>query len=232
MSLYLWLNVLVLACPLLGALEPRIKYAQSWLALAPAIGLAGCFFVVWDIHFTAAGVWGFNPEHLLGISWWGLPVEEWLFFICIPFAEVLIYVSVRYFVQRPWLSQATAQRLCVGLGLGLLLLAFTYMDRMYTFYNSLFCGLWLLGQGFWWKGRYLPHFFIAYVWHILPFLLVNGVLTGAITERPIVWYNESMRLPLRIGTIPVEDFVYSLFLFLMTVTFYEFFKHVLSLQKK
>ena len=56
-----------------------------------------------------------------------------------------------------------------------------------------------------------------YVVHLVPFLLVNGVLT----YLPIVWYNNSYNLGRRIVSIPVEDTMYSMLMLLLTISVYE-----------
>ena len=72
------------------------------------------------------------------------------------------------------------------------------------------------------KSEYLNHFFIAYlVIYLFPFIIVNGILTGSGINEPVVWYNNLENLDIRIFTIPVEDFVYGLLLYLMNVTVYE-----------
>ena len=232
MSLYLWLNVLTIFFPLIASFDQRIGYLRKFPALLLSILLSASFFIPWDIAFTVAGVWGFTSVHLLGVNLWHLPIEEWLFFLCIPFSTVFIYECVCYFVKRPFISHQVAQRCCIAMGIGLWVVASTQTDARYTFYTSIFCGTWLVMEGIWRRGRYLPHFFVAYLWHLVPFLLVNGALTGAFSQQPVVWYNNEENLSMRCLTIPIEDFAYSLLLFLMTVNFYEIFKEWLPLQKK
>ncbi len=50
------------------------------------------------------------------------------------------------------------------------------------------------------------------------FLLCNGVLTAV----PVVTYNPSDMLGIRIFTIPIEDFVYGFSLITLTISIYEF----------
>jgi lycopene cyclase domain-containing protein len=51
-------------------------------------------------------------------------------------------------------------------------------------------------------------------------LLVNGFLTG----KEIVIYNPDFFLGLRIGSIPVEDFLFGFSMVTITLIFWEFFK--------
>lgn len=223
MSLYLWLLVFTITFPLIRSFEPRVGYSSRWKALFPAIFLTAIFFIVWDIFFTKNGVWGFNERHLAGISLLHLPVEEWLFFIAVPFASVFIYDCVIHFDKGNRLHKRF-QLLSIITGVILTGLAFMYRERDYTFYNFLFAGALLLLHGAVFRVKYMGHFYIAYLFHLLPFILVNGVLTGGLTEKPVVWYNNAENLGIRLWTIPIEDFVYALSLLLMNVTCYEFFK--------
>src|SRR5688572_1798193 len=95
MSLYLILNLAALAVPFVFSFHPRLKFVSEWKFFFPAVVLTGSVFIAWDILFTGMGVWSFNPEYLLGRYFMGLPLEEYLFFICIPFASVFTFHSFR-----------------------------------------------------------------------------------------------------------------------------------------
>jgi len=66
---------------------------------------------------------------------------------------------------------------------------------------------------------------MAYIVSCVPFILVNGALTGGFTESPIVLYNNAENLGARLGSIPLDDFGYSFLLLLGTVTLYEWIKN-------
>ena len=44
---------------------------------------------------------------------------------------------------------------------------------------------------------------------LIPFFIVNGILTGSFIETPIVSYNDLENLGIRLFTIPVEDIGYA-----------------------
>ncbi len=50
--------------------------------------------------------------------------------------------------------------------------------------------------------------------------LVNGFLTG----ENIVMYNPNFFIGIRIGSIPIEDFLFGFSMVTMTIIFYEYFK--------
>ncbi len=166
------------------------------------------------------GFWGFNPDYLIGINLINLPVEEWLFFFVIPYCSVFIYVCLNYFLKKD-VFEPYGKNVALVLGVALLIIAFLNMSRAYTFWNFLFCGVFLLIHALVWKKKYLGRFFVAYLLHLIPFLIVNGILTGTLVDEPIVWYNDQENLAIRIGTIPIEDTIYALLLLLMNVTIYE-----------
>ena len=97
MSLYLVLNIASFFIPFLYSFESRMKYIKRWKAVFLAILITAIFFIIWDIIFTKIGVWSFNPRYHSGIEFFGLPIEEWLFFICIPYSSIFIHFAFHYF---------------------------------------------------------------------------------------------------------------------------------------
>jgi lycopene cyclase domain-containing protein len=58
---------------------------------------------------------------------------------------------------------------------------------------------------------------------LIPFFIVNGVLTGSWIENQVVWYNNAENLGLRMGTIPAEDSIYAYSMILMNLFLFEYF---------
>jgi lycopene cyclase domain-containing protein len=107
-----------------------------------------------------------------------------------------------------------------GFGAILLVFAIYFNDRIYplvTFSLTSVACFWLAYKNPSWSGRFLLMYLVSW----LPFLLVNGVLTGNFTELPIVNYNPEHHIGTRITTIPVEDSVYSLLMLMIVVAIYE-----------
>ena len=72
------------------------------------------------------------------------------------------------------------------------------------------------------KVKWLSRFYFAYLILQIPFLIVNGILTGTGLKEPIVWYNASHIIGWRILTIPFEDIFYGMAMLLMSIAIYEY----------
>lgn len=59
------------------------------------------------------------------------------------------------------------------------------------------------------KTNTISSFFLTFLIILVPFIIVNGILTGSFIENEVVWYNNDENLGIRFFTIPVEDFAYA-----------------------
>jgi lycopene cyclase domain-containing protein len=225
MYTYLLINLASVAIPIAISFEKRdVYFFSKWKYLFPAILLTGIVFIVWDVIFTSQGVWGFNELYLSGIYLFHLPIGEWLFFVTIPFACVFSYEALNYHIKRDILGQY-ASRISAILIILLLVIGIWHHDRIYTSLTFIATALFLLIHQLVLKSKYMGRFYLAYVVVMIPFLLVNGILTGSFIPEEVVWYNDLENLGVRIFTIPVEDTIYGMLLILMNITIYEGLKN-------
>lgn len=221
MSTYLWINILTISVPLIATFDRRLQFHHRWYALWPAIIFTGLFFILWDIYFTGLQVWSFNPEHLVGINILNLPIEEWLFFITIPYATVFTYDALKRYVKLN-LNLVLLNNITIILALILFTIAIMNLDKIYTSVTFILTAIFLIMQVYILGSKFLGHFYLSYlIIFLFPFLLVNGILTGSFIHEPVVLYNNLENLSIRIFTIPVEDFIYGMLLYLMNVSIFE-----------
>jgi lycopene cyclase domain-containing protein len=217
MSLYLLLNILTLSIPLLLSFDKKVHFYTRWRYFFPAMILTLAVFILWDVIFASRGVWGFNERYHGEFTLFGLPLEEYLFFITVPYASVFtIYVMAGYF---PGVRLNDKQALVVSLVLitFLLVIAAININRAYTAVNFIFSAL-LIGWVCFARRMLLSQFYFSY--------LVNGILTGSFIEEQVVWYNDEENLGIRLGTIPFEDIFYGMSLVLMNYYLTETFREM------
>lgn len=216
---YLSLILFTISYPLFKSFEDKIQYASKWKYLFPGIITSAVFFIVWDVLFTKMGIWEFNSHYILGISFLQLPLEEWLFFIVVPFACVFIYEVMNYFIKQDVLRNYT-KAITLVLMITLFIIAILNYQKLYTFYTFLFLSVFLTIHLFILKSNYLGRFYVAWLVCLLPFFIVNGVLTA----MPVVIYNDHHNLGIRLFTIPIEDTFYGMLNILQVITVYELLK--------
>lgn len=231
MSLYLLLNIVSISIPLLFSFHSKLKFYKKWKFIIPSILFTMTYFIIWDVIFTNNGVWGFNETYHSAVEFFNLPLEEWLFFICIPYACVFLHYSLLYYFPDTKLSVKVTNYLAVSLATILFLLSFLFYQNAYTFVNFLIGGILLLTVNNFHR-KLLQQYFLTFLVMIVPFLLINGILTGSFIENEVVWYNNNENLGLRVFTIPVEDFVYAFTLILSCLFFTEKLEMLFDNKKK
>lgn len=220
---YLLINFLTVIICFVFSFDKRIQFNKHFPAFIKASILTAIPFIAWDVWFNAHGVWWFNTDYTTGLILFGLPIEEWLFFICIPFSCVFTYFCLDKFFNLDWANAFNtiivffSVIVCVLIGL-------LHYDKIYTFVTALVTTLTLIYLHFFarvqWIGKASLIFFIL----MLGFFPVNGVLTGTGLESPIVNYNPKEFLNIRLLTIPIEDAVYGYTQFLLNIYLFKFFQ--------
>lgn len=226
-STYLLVNIFSAIVPFLFSFYPSIRFDKQFKAFFAGNLIASLCFIAWDVFFTARNIWGFNDDYTLGYKLFNLPGEEVLFFICIPFACVFTYHCFNKFYRITW--PARVEKIVILLMSGLLLAGgFAFIGKAYTAVSFISTAILLLVLKFGFKVKWLPAFLTIYPLLLIPFFIVNGILTGTGLQQPVVWYNNAENVSLRVLTIPVEDFVYGLEMLLFNLFFYEKFKPVFN----
>ncbi|QIA09018.1 lycopene cyclase domain-containing protein [Draconibacterium halophilum] len=227
MSLYFILLMASGAVPLLLSFDKRLQFYKKWKYVFPSILLVALVYIIFDVNLTNRGVWGFNPDYLSGIYLFSLPLEEILFFVVIPYASIFLHESIREYFPKLELQKSWNKGLLIALILINVLIAIFNADKSYTFYIALKLAVVLL-LALLLNSRITRSFFITFGVILVPFLIVNGILTGSFIDGEVVWYNNRENLGLRFFTIPIEDFAYAFSMILYNLLLIEQLKKIVS----
>jgi len=217
---YLLINLCSISIPFIFTFHKRLLFYKNWKALFNGLLIVGGLFILWDFYYTHLGVWGFNEKYISGLHLFNLPIEEILFFICIPYACVFTYHSFKVLKWSPF-SYQTAKIISYILIAALTAIAIMVPGNLYTALTFLLLSTFLLYLVTVEKPQWLGHFYFSWLILLIPFFIVNGILTGSGIEEQVVWYNDNENLSFRLGTIPVEDVFYGTLLILGIVYVYE-----------
>jgi lycopene cyclase domain-containing protein len=220
---YAYLHVFTFLPVFCLSFDKKVAFYKEWKYLFPAILIMGIFFVVWDSNFGYRGVWGFNYDYLSGGSFLGLPWEEVLFFVTVPYASIFIYACLEAYFPKDALAPYDRGIGWVLIPLFLIIGLWNY-QRMYTATTFILTGGYLGYQYLYYGNQFRTRFYRSFLIVLIPFLIVNGVLTGGFTLHPVIVYNPEEFLGIRIITIPIEDAVYGFLHLFGTAYWYHWFK--------
>ncbi|WP_313581784.1 lycopene cyclase domain-containing protein [Chishuiella sp.] len=218
-SLILFFTIIV--C-FIASFDKRLQFNHHFGAFIKASIIVAIPFIAWDIWFTEKGVWWFNKNYTLGIIIAGLPLEEWLFFICIPFSCVFTYFCIDKFYKLKWLVGFNNLITFITIII-CSVVALLHHDKIYTLVTALITIATLIYLHFIARVNWISKASLVFTLLMLGFFPVNGMLTGTGLESPIVNYNPANFLGIRILTIPIEDAVYGYSQFLLNLYFFKLF---------
>jgi len=225
MSLYLFLLILSFFFPFILSFDRKVQFYRIWGSLFPSIFIIGAVYIAADILFVKMGIWGFNPVYHSQIIIKGLPLEEWLFFLAIPYSSIFIhYVFISYYPEII-LSDTVVKILTSFLIVLILVIIVLNFNKAYTLFNftMLLIALLLATLD---KSKILNSYFISFILILVPFFIVNGILTGTLMNKEVVWYNNSEIIGFRLLTVPIEDIGYAFSLILLNLLLIHRFQRI------
>ena len=219
MSTYLLINILIIFFPLILSFDKNLKFYKKVPFVLQSIAFISTAYIVWDVIATKRGDWAFNPEHLLGIDILGLPLEEILFFITVPYSCIFIYETALFYLKEKKFDFNYKMFLIPAILM--IILGTIFYNQNYTFTVSIFTGAFFIGAIIFNESLLgSRNFWITMLISFLPFLIINYFLTSI----PVVTYNETAFSGKRFITIPYEDFLYSFSMISLWILFYELAK--------
>lgn len=214
---YLLFNLAVVVGPVVSQFSRRIKSVSRWRLKLLVSVIVMIPYIIWDA--LVAGLhWQFNETYTLDFRLFGLPIEEWLFFITVPFGCLLVWETLPQLDR--WLARLKSLR-----------------HIRNVLYAALPVGIWIFSTGKQYTGLVLCCFGLVGLVDVLLktdlllcpktylyLAIVAGlilVFNGYLTARPVVIYGEAYQMGYRIWTIPIEDFGYGFTLMLFNTMLYE-----------
>ena len=214
----------------IASFDKRIRFDHYFGRFLLAAVIVAIPFIAWDIWFTAHGVWWFDTKYTLGLVIAGLPLEEWLFFICIPFSCIFTYYCIDKFFNLNWLQGFNNIIVFITV-IVCSLIGLLHHDKIYTLVTAIATVGTVIFLHFIARVDWIGKASLVFTILMLGFFPVNGVLTGTGIESPIVNYNPDDFLGIRLLTIPIEDAVYGYTQFLLVLYFFKKFAAKKTLTK-
>jgi len=227
MPLYLTLLIISIIVPLTLSFDNKVAFYRHWPALFPSLMVTGALFIIFDIYFARQGIWGFNPRYHSGIVIAYLPLEEWLFFIVIPYASIFIHYVIIAYCPEAFFSDKTTIIITLVLISALTLGIILNLQKAYTlvYFSAMII---VLTVTLFANTDLLKKFYVSFLVILIPFTIINGILTGSFIADEVVWYNSSEITGIRIFTIPVEDFTYGFSLILINLLLMNYFRSLFN----
>lgn len=213
---YILVNFFTIIICFIASFHKKIQFSSYFKYYLLSSTLIAIPFILWDMYFTRIGVWWFDKQYTLGYSIGNLPLEEILFFFCIPFSCVFTFYCFDKFYNWSW-SKGLNNLIIFPSLIILIVVGLLTTDKIYTCVTAWVNVGTLIYLYFIRREQWIAQASIIFTILMLGFFPVNGILTGSGLPSPIVNYNSDAILNIRIGTIPIEDAVYGYAQFLWNV---------------
>lgn len=212
---YLIFNIIVIAGPLIFGSMKKFYFLNRIRETLIAISVPIIPFLIWDAMVTDRH-WFFNNNYVIGIYYFGLPIEEIMFFVTVPFACVFTWEMINRFTKNIDLKFPVEiyflPIIFFLLSIYMLILGKEYTSLVFVALTLTFIYDRVLNTKF-----FLMKNVPLYLSLITIFTII---FNGYLTYRPVITYDEQYQLAFRIFTIPVEDFLFGFSLLIISTITY------------
>lgn len=217
---YLIINLLIFLPVLILSLITDVRPHRHWRAFLGALLCVSLPFLLWDIWAVSRQHWDFNSNYVLSYQPFGLPFEELLFFVTVPFAMLYVWGVVRKYITsgaiRLWVPLAVLS-VAAGSATALLVL---YWHSGYT-RSAMIATLIAIAVVACSQLIFTKRFWMFQIVLLVLFFLVNWLLTAL----PIVVYNGAENIGTKALTIPIEDFFFNFAFINLFLVVFDWFDH-------
>lgn len=215
-SYYLLIILVTLLIPLALSFDKTIHFRRKWRFAAWSIAIVSALFLAWDLAFIRLGIWSFNNEYTLGPQILGLPIEEFLYFLALPYLALFIYEALLAHFPR-WYFRSVTISISWILLIACVFVLLQHFSKVYTSITAALIIFTILNQITITKAGYRSHLFLAWLLCCLPLLLINGLMC----TLPVIEYNEEHLTGIKLANIPVENFFYLLLYMMWSIALFE-----------
>lgn len=220
---YLFIDLFITVVFFVFSFHPGIRFNRFFSSFFKASLLVMIPFLIWDIWFQSLQVWWFNERYLMGIKLFSLPVEEVLFFVCMPFSWIFVYFCLEKFI-RIGVGARMEQFLIYTLVATFFIWGMVEYEHIYSCFTFLTASLTLLFLNYSQTEQFIGKATLVYLLILLGVFPIYGAVMAILgSTEPILLYNPEHYLQIKFGMVWIEELVYWYELFLWNLFFFKMF---------
>lgn len=219
MSFFAWVLVITLVVTSAALVFIKTTGFKMWVTSIASIMIAALFFSWLENKFILEGVFQYNMATTSAIRFSEIPIETPIYYLVIPFVSMFVYRLTKHLYSKK-LNASFANKFSIVFLILFAVLGVIYNHKAYTLIISAFSCFLLITQLLAIKGKYMKYFWIAYLFQLIPFLIIEEI----ICSKPVIQFYDTGISGIKLGYVPVETLILNLCIFLLPVTLTELLK--------